>query len=265
MIQKYFIGRDYDNQIVIDHPYVSGHHGELLVSTENGYTQCTYTDHSTNGTWINGQMLHNTSCLVAFGDNIMFPGNVPFDWNQLQTANFVQPHSNTVLQTPDAAQQRFDKPVFPSSSSDDPCEDTKNLGFSAAFKRFFKHYADFSGRARRREYWYVILWQAIIGAAVSVLLIFSGIIFGAGAIGDSLDAIASGGAMYIILIILYGLYNLGTIVPSLALTVRRIHDTGKSGWWYFMSCIPLVGFVFPLIWSFSDSEPGSNKWGPCPK
>ncbi|MEP1500313.1 DUF805 domain-containing protein, partial [Nonlabens ulvanivorans] len=65
--------------------------------------------------------------------------------------------------------------------------------------------------------------------------------------------------------ILFLLYTLATIIPSLAVIVRRLHDTGRSGWFYFISMIPLVGTVILLIWLIEDSKHGANQWGPNPK
>lgn len=104
-------------------------------------------------------------------------------------------------------------------------------------------YADFSGRARRKEYWMFTLFHAIAAAVLSVIDI---VLF------DDPS-------------ILYGLYILATLIPSLAVSVRRLHDIGKSGWWYLIILIPIFGGLMLFIFSVMDSEPGSNNWGPNPK
>ncbi|WP_243398301.1 DUF805 domain-containing protein [Deinococcus koreensis] len=82
-------------------------------------------------------------------------------------------------------------------------------------------------------------------------------------LGEESAAIPSG--IGLISLILAVLYALAVFVPSLAVTVRRLHDTGKSGWWYLIGLIPLVGGLVLLVFTVLDSEPGSNRWGPNPK
>lgn len=114
---------------------------------------------------------------------------------------------------------------------------------------FRKKYADFSGRARRTEYWMFTLFHTL------VILVF--VILAA-----ALAEIEWG---MIAIIIILGLYVLFTIIPSLAITVRRLHDTGKSGWFYLLSFIPYIGGFLIFIFMVQDSEAITNKWGPNPK
>lgn len=106
----------------------------------------------------------------------------------------------------------------------------------------FKKFAQFTGRSRRKEFWWFVLFNFI------VLIIAAGI-----------DQVILGGRP-----ILYGLYALASLVPNLALTVRRLHDTSRSGWWILISLVPLIGLVL-IYFLASDSSPGENKWGPNPK
>lgn len=118
------------------------------------------------------------------------------------------------------------------------------------FTKCIKHYADFSGRARRREYWMFTLWVVIIS-------------MGLGIIGGILDAVlGSGGA---ITSVLSSLFSLFLIVPSLAVTVRRLHDINKSGYYWFINLIPVVGSIILLVWVCTDSYPVANEWGENPK
>jgi len=64
---------------------------------------------------------------------------------------------------------------------------------------------------------------------------------------------------------IYGLYALGTLLPSLAVAVRRLHDAGKSGWFLLIALIPLIGGIWLIVLLAKDGEPGTNKWGPNPK
>ncbi len=105
-----------------------------------------------------------------------------------------------------------------------------------------KQYADFNGRARRKELWMFVLFNMIVYIVLSVI---DGLIFGAN--------------------ILSAIYCLAVMVPGIAVFVRRLHDIGKSGWWYFISFIPLIGGIWLLILCCQDGKPGTNEWGTNPK
>jgi uncharacterized membrane protein YhaH (DUF805 family) len=115
------------------------------------------------------------------------------------------------------------------------------------FMVVLKKYADFTGRARRSEYWYFFL--IYIGIAI-VLGIIDGMI-GSTAFGN--------------LGLLSGLLLLGLFLPSIAVAVRRLHDIGKSGWWLLLGFVPIVGGLVLLYFAFQDSQPGVNLFGPNPK
>jgi uncharacterized membrane protein YhaH (DUF805 family) len=112
-----------------------------------------------------------------------------------------------------------------------------------------EHYADFSGRARRKEYWMFVLFQIIIAFVLGITA----------ALCSSIEALS-----YSILILL-GIYFLGTLIPTIAVTVRRLHDTGKSGWWYLISFLPYIGGFILLIFTCMDGEGKPNNWGENPK
>jgi len=113
-----------------------------------------------------------------------------------------------------------------------------------------KKYAVFSGRARRKEYWLFILFHMLISIGLIVLELLSRVASRMLSLGVSL------------LLVLYGL---GVLIPSFAVAVRRLHDTGRSGWWILLSLIPLVGQIILIVFFASDSNPGANKYGPNPK
>ena len=104
-----------------------------------------------------------------------------------------------------------------------------------ATKLFFTRYVDFNGRSRRSEYWWAYLAIAIISAVLTAVL---------------------GELAYI--------WTLATLIPNIAITVRRLHDIGKSGWWYLICLIPLVGAIILLVFMCLDSTE-DNQWGPNPK
>ena len=118
------------------------------------------------------------------------------------------------------------------------------------YKIVLKNYANFEGRARRSEYWYYTLMNIIIVVALEIL---------AGVCGMASSVLT------IIVGLLLVVYALGTLVPSIAVMVRRLHDVGKSGWWYFIALIPIVGAIWLLVLLCTDSQPGSNEYGMNPK
>jgi len=119
-----------------------------------------------------------------------------------------------------------------------------------------KQYAQFSVRARRKEYWFFNLFNTLI--SLGMMVPFGLVLL---ALGYYKGPVALG----FLLIIPFQLYCLATFVPSLAVMVRRLHDTGRSGWWYFISFVPFAGTVVLLIFLATDSQPGPNIYGPNPK
>jgi len=119
------------------------------------------------------------------------------------------------------------------------------------FLKVLKQYADFKGRARRKEFWMFTLFNALIISVASLIMIPF--------------AVFMKFVPVVIIAILLSCYSLAILVPSLAVCVRRLHDIGKSGWYYFIGCIPLVGGIILLIWFFQDGQTGANEWGKNPK
>lgn len=253
MVQKFTIGRNPNNSIVISHPSVSGYHADLIVDDNMGFAQYTFIDHSTNGTMINGQYLKNASCYVVYNDMIVLAGVVAFDWNILNSIQAFVPGVRP-------ANAPF-SPV-PSHSQTPPRKE--RMSFGDALKSFFNNYVNFEGRATRREFWFMFLWLIIFStllsaissqAAVSVLDdILS---------GDWEDVLYSASSLYSLgwSFYLWVVYEIVMFLPSLSLMVRRIHDTGKDGLWILMILVPIANIVFFFIWTLTPSEPRTNKWG----
>ncbi|MEE1674955.1 DUF805 domain-containing protein [Agarivorans aestuarii] len=103
-----------------------------------------------------------------------------------------------------------------------------------------KKYADFSGRARRKEYWMFILFYFIFSIVANII-----------------DALIGLPLLSLIL-------TIGLIVPSLSIAARRLHDTGRTGWWQLIALIPLIGVIILLIFLASDSH-DDNNYGANPK
>ncbi|HEV2214711.1 MAG TPA: DUF805 domain-containing protein [Terracidiphilus sp.] len=107
---------------------------------------------------------------------------------------------------------------------------------------------EFSGRSRRKEYWMFTLFNGILLIALEIILVLSAPSAGPG----------------LLKIFIYT-YLFVSMIPSLSVTVRRLHDVGKSGWWYFISLIPLIGAIYLFILMCTDSDAGWNEFGQCPK
>jgi uncharacterized membrane protein YhaH (DUF805 family) len=109
-------------------------------------------------------------------------------------------------------------------------------------------YADFNGRARRSEFWFFILFTAIVGIVGSILDAIFGLRGGAfGGTGP-----------------IQGLLELAVLVPTLAAGARRLHDTGRSGWWQLIGLVPVAGWIVLLVFFVQDSQ-AANQHGPSPK
>ncbi|APO96913.1 DUF805 domain-containing protein [Xanthomonas vesicatoria] len=119
-----------------------------------------------------------------------------------------------------------------------------------------KRYADFEGRSRRKEYWMFMLLQVIV-------LVVLGIMFGIAAAvmgGDN-----GPGPLAWVVGAIMAIFVLALIVPSIAVTVRRLHDQGKSGWFYLISFVPYVGGFIVLVFMCLEGTPGPNQYGESPK
>ncbi len=119
----------------------------------------------------------------------------------------------------------------------------RQVSFGEAVNRAIaQNYCNFSGRSSRSEYWWYVLFTAIISCGVS--LIFSG--------NQTTMSIIS------------GIVNLVLLLPGLGLCVRRLHDTNRSGWWILIGFIPVVGWILLIVWFCQDSQRGPNQYGPEP-
>jgi uncharacterized membrane protein YhaH (DUF805 family) len=127
------------------------------------------------------------------------------------------------------------------------------MGFTHAIMSFWSNYANFKGRARRSEYWYVQLFLVLTNLAAAVIdLVLMDY--------DVDRFIANGGGGIVGLI-----WIVATIVPALAVLIRRLHDTSRTGWWALIGLIPVVGGIVILVFTVMDSTAGENKYGVSPK
>ena len=115
-------------------------------------------------------------------------------------------------------------------------------------KEAFGKYATFEGRSRRKEYWIFTLFCVVVAVVLTSIDSVTGTYGRSAGVG-----------------LLSGLFYLAVLVPSLAVTVRRLHDTDRSGWWVLLSLIPVLGGIVLLVFMCIDSQPGANRFGPNPK
>ncbi|MDU0365738.1 DUF805 domain-containing protein [Microbacterium sp. KSW4-17] len=127
--------------------------------------------------------------------------------------------------------------------------------FGAAVQRFFKKYATFRGRASRSEFWWWVLANALVSIVLSVLALLTG---GPGVDEFGQTAVPSGlGFVFYVILLLWGL---ATFVPHLALIVRRLHDTNRSGFWIFIGFVPLVGGIILFVFELLPSDPRGARF-----
>ena len=133
------------------------------------------------------------------------------------------------------------------------------IGFGAAVKRFFKKYATFNGRASRGEYWWVTLFNVLVAVVLNAFML-PGLISASTA--ASTGVAPELGAGYYAATGLASLWSLVILVPSIAVAVRRLHDTGRSGWFYLLGLIPLVGPIILIVFFASATSSTAERYGP---
>ncbi len=120
------------------------------------------------------------------------------------------------------------------------------MTFSQSIRTCFRKYVDFTGRAARSEYWWFTLFMILGNLAATMVDI----------------------AMFDVPPEQYGplngIFSLATFLPGLAVSVRRLHDVNRSGWWLLIMFIPLIGWLVLLFWEVSAGTPGANRFGPDP-
>ncbi|MBW3095725.1 DUF805 domain-containing protein [Pseudohoeflea coraliihabitans] len=141
------------------------------------------------------------------------------------------PHAGTTAQ---ASFPPGDQGPLPSHPTD----------FVSSVKTVLSKYATFTGRARRPEYWWYVLFYFVGGLVTGFL---DGLLFGAAADFSPLNTI----------------FTLALIIPSIAVTARRLHDIGRSGWWQLIWFIPLVGWIVMIYWTTRRGDELSNRYGPA--
>jgi uncharacterized membrane protein YhaH (DUF805 family) len=116
------------------------------------------------------------------------------------------------------------------------------------YLKVLRQYADFAGRARRKEYWMFTLVNGIISIVLAIV-----------------DGVLNLNSGLLDIGLLNGLYSLAVLLPSLGVGARRLHDTGRSGWWLLIGLIPLIGWIVLIVFFTIDGERQPNAYGPDPK
>jgi uncharacterized membrane protein YhaH (DUF805 family) len=126
------------------------------------------------------------------------------------------------------------------------------MGFGQAVGTCFQKYVDFSGRARRSEFWW---WQLFSIVVLGIALAADNLL---GLHITTVKDVATPGWLYVVAAVFL-------LLPSVAVLFRRLHDTGRSGWWWVLAWVCCVGEILLWIFCLSDSRPGPNQYGPSPK
>jgi uncharacterized membrane protein YhaH (DUF805 family) len=113
------------------------------------------------------------------------------------------------------------------------------MSFSDAIKTCFAKYADFNGRAKRSEFWWFVLFLFLVSFFLELLL---------GRTGSLIS----------------GVFSLATLIPSLAVGARRLHDTNRTGWWQLIGIIPIVGWIILIVFMASEGDVADNEYGAAP-
>lgn len=226
------LGREDDNDFIVSHPMVSGHHGDIYIF-DNGAMQ--YFDHSTNGTRIDGKFIHNSSCLLTGTEIIILPGDNSFDvCNVLSTKS--KADTDKIEEIPTVIHKSVtiasEVPV-----TEKIVKDKSSFCNSSAKPRMFSHVFSFRGRIRRLEYNIVNLVLYSVSTMLSIFL----------------ESTNDDVALTFILLSMIPLFWI-----QYAEGAKRCHDLGHSGWFQI---IPF----YPFVMVFCKGESGTNEYGDNPK
>ncbi|ENX59663.1 hypothetical protein F885_02540 [Acinetobacter higginsii] len=167
---------------------------------------------------------------------------VDFDVNAEGQATGIYLDFMTVAETPQQTKTLIPSPTFVNGNPNDSTKATTNniesilTNYQQAILTCFKKFADFKDRARRSEFWYFELFCVLMSLAFSFI---------------------SEDAATIVMLI--------TFIPNIAVSVRRLHDIGRSGWWMLIALVPIVGILLLLFWAAQEGEPTTNAYGESPK
>ena len=136
-----------------------------------------------------------------------------------------------------------------------PRKEVTAMTFTEAIRNVYSHYATFKGRASRSEFWKFVIFVAIVTIVLYLPLITTG--GSTGEVGSGLSTLVT------VSLLAGGIFTLVTLLPYLSVLVRRLHDTNRSGWWYWIALVPFVGGVILLVLLALPTTPGDNRFGPA--
>lgn len=194
-----------------------------------------------------------------------------YRFSRTDISSATPPHSGMLVDfIPDdrAATQIFALPQQTTTPIAPPIVVEPELGLFDYFKRAMtRDFAKFSGRARRKEFWGFVLFVSLISLGLGTI-----IAIGLATSKVGLDEVPQLSPIAWLAVALYVVFGIGVLLPSIAITVRRFHDIGQSGWMYLLlvaiSIIPFLGVltsIVVLVMTCLDTQPGINKWGPPAK
>jgi uncharacterized membrane protein YhaH (DUF805 family) len=142
------------------------------------------------------------------------------------------------------------------------------MSFVDSIRTVLSKYATFSGRARRSEFWWYYLAVTIVESVLYFALIVPGLTAYTTALTDAAMAGSAAPAMPGSLAtgqLIMSLVGLALLLPTIGVSVRRLHDTDRSGFWYLLHLVPFVGTIIVIVWQAGNGTPGPNQYGPDPK
>lgn len=134
-------------------------------------------------------------------------------------------------------------PRMPADPADDPARADANT-FLGALKDSFARYVDFKTRSTRSQYWWWTLWMILLGIGTTMI--------------DAMLLMGDIGPVNLLL-------TLATFLPSIAVSIRRLHDIGRSGWWLLLAFIPLIGWIVLIVFACTKTREEPNQWGMPPR
>lgn len=129
------------------------------------------------------------------------------------------------------------------------------MTFGNAIKTCFSKYVTFSGRASRSEFWWWVLFTFVTSIGLSIV---DSMLFGTVTSGDGSFSASTNTP------ILSGIFSLAVLLPGISVIVRRLHDTDRTGWWYWIGLIPLIGFIVLIVFWATEGTRGQNRFGDDP-
>lgn len=238
-MQKIIIGSDPSCDYVVNSTAVSKTHGKIYLTDK--WVVTSYFDQSDDGSKVNGDFVHQAAHPLKTQDIITLPGDIELKVSDIvasvhpdSATSQVVPPQTVIVESPVPENTSVASNVVPASTPESTSHVSsapKDISLFQALVLFFQNYVNFSGRSRRKEFWYIVPFNFIFSLIPVVKFI----------------------------------WYIATIIPSLSVIIRRLHDTGKSGWYCLFNLIPFVGQIIIIVFMCQDSQPGPNKWGPCPK